>query len=272
MACKGQFWLRYEDVAQDGRVLLEPMCTSLGVVWREELADHPLYPWCRDQGIIPITTRIVVDGTEGPFPVERAVDVEGSWDVTRSENPERLLLNIRTKLYAPIGRTNLPPPDDAGTRAVVGSVLAEHVFTRPFAEPNERRVTDIGDFGRGAARVEWAEPKALWLQIDASTYIDLATIAFGPTHTDSNQHVNSLVYPRLFEEAVLRRLAELGRPTQVLMRGLDVRYRKPSFMGDRLSLALRLFEREGRVAAAGAFFEPGTAPESGRVFLQATFS
>jgi hypothetical protein len=259
-------------VAQDGRVLLEPLCTSLGVVWREELGDHPLYPWCRDQGIIPITTRIVIDGTPGPFSVERPIEVEGSWDVTRSENPVRVLLNIRTKLYAPIGRTNLPPPDDAGRRAEVGSVLAEHVFTRPFAEPQERRVTDLGDFSRSAARVDWAEPKALWVQIDASTYIDLATIAFGPTHTDSNQHVNSLVYPRLFEEAVLRRLADLGRPTQALMRGLDVRYRKPSFIGDRLSLALRLFERDGKIGAAGAFFEPGTEPESGRVFLQATFS
>jgi hypothetical protein len=258
-------------VAQDGRVLLGPLCASLGVVWREELGSHPLYPFCRDQGIIPITTRFVIEGGDGPFAVEQPVDVEGSWDMTRTQNPQRVLLNIRTSLSAPIGRTNLPPPDDAGTRAVVGSVLAEHVFTRPFAEASERRVTELGDYSQTAALVAWPEPKALWEQIDTSTYVDVALIAFGATHTDSNQHVNSLVYPRLFEEAVLRRLEELGQPTQVLMRGLDVRYRKPSFMGDRLCLALRLFERDGKAAAAGAFFEPGMPPESGRVFLLATF-
>jgi hypothetical protein len=171
------------------------------------------------------------------------------------------MLFIRTQLSAPLGRTNLPPPDDAGTRASVGSVLTEYVFTRPFAEPNERRVTDLGESGRDAKVIEWAEPKAL---LDGPLEVDAVPIAFGLTHTDSNQHVNSLVYPRLFEEAVLRRL---GRG-DVLARRLDVRYRKPSFAGDRLSLALNVTERDGAVTASGVFFEPGTEPTAGRVFLQ----
>jgi hypothetical protein len=65
--------------------------------------------------------------------------------------------------------------------------------------------------------------------------------AFGLDHTDSNQHVNSLVYPRLFAEAALRRLAELERPRRLLIRALDIAYRKPSFAGDRVRIHTRLF-------------------------------
>ena len=38
-------------------------------------------------------------------------------------------------------------------------------------------------------------------------------VVFGVVHTDSNHHVNSLVYFRLFEEAALRRFAQLGAAT-----------------------------------------------------------
>ena len=63
---------------------------------------------------------------------------------------------------------------------------------------------------------------------------DETLIVFGLVHTDSNQHVNSLVYMRLFEEAVLRRFAALGLPEPVLARRLEIAYRKPCFAGDRM--------------------------------------
>jgi hypothetical protein len=69
--------------------------------------------------------------------------------------------------------------------------------------------------------------------LDAEYHPDPVVTAFGLDHTDSNQHVNSLVYPRLFAEAALRRLAELERPRRLLIRALDIAYRKPSFAGDR---------------------------------------
>jgi hypothetical protein len=267
MACRGEISLRFEDVTQDGRLRLEPLTASLNVVWRDELSRHPLSPKFREEGIIPITTRFLVESRPGPFAFENPVEVEGNWDVARTVDANgatnRFLMLMRTQLFAPLGRTNLPPPDDAGTRASVGSVLAEHVFTRPFAEPNERRVTDLGEAGRDAKVIDWAEPKAL---LDGPVVVDEVPVVFGLTHTDSNQHVNALTYPRLFEEAVLRRL---GRG-DLLARRLDVRYRKPSFAGDRLSLALNVSERDGRVSASGVFFEPGTEPTAGRVFLHLT--
>jgi hypothetical protein len=274
MAVVGKISLRYEDVAQDGRVLLLPLASSLGVIWREELVKHPLYPWGLAEGIIPILTRLSIEGAPGPFAVENPVEVSGTWDVTQTKDPQRFLLTIHTALHAPLGRTNLPPPDDAGERRPVGTVVAEHVFTRPFAEPSERRVTELGEYGKSAPVVAWPEPKALLTlppgaqALDPELVVDAMPLVLGGMHTDSNQHVNSLVYPRLFEEAVLRRLMHHGRDTALLARWFDVRFRKPSFASDRLSLALQLFTHEEQLGALGVFFEPKTEPSAGRVFLQ----
>ncbi|MBL8956742.1 MAG: hypothetical protein JNK82_38570 [Myxococcaceae bacterium] len=265
--------LRFEDVAMDGRVRLESLTASLGLVWRDELTKHPLYPWAMSEGIIPITTRFVLEAGDGPFAIDAPVEARGTWDIQRSVGvggaTRHFLLTLRTELHAPLGRTNLPPPDDAGTRARVGSVLAEHVFTRPFEEGAKRRVTELGEHGVSAPVVPWAEPQgALELPPDAKPLGPLERAGepcrFGLTHTDSNQHVNSLVYPRLFEDVLLRRL---GRG-DLLARHLDVRFRKPSFAGDVLEVLLQPYEREGRLGAAGVFVEPGAEPKTGRVFLR----
>ena len=65
--------------------------------------------------------------------------------------------------------------------------------------------------------------------------MDPTPLPLGLAHTDANQHVNSLVYPRLFEEAVLRRLATLGKPTALLTRRAEVAFRKPAFAGEVLT-------------------------------------
>lgn len=273
----GKLDFRYEDITQDGRVRLEALMSSLGVVWRERIALHPLYEQCRARGIVPILTRIVVDGGPGPFSVETPADVEGSFEIAHTVDADgaidRLLLNITTEVSAPIGRTNLPPPEDAGRRARVGRVRAEHVFTRPFAPPHDRKVLDPAAVGGDAGpRQPWAEPKAL-LDLPAGARAfegapsrDDVEHVLGPAHTDSNQHVNSLVYPRLFEEATLRRLARLGRDPKVLARAIDVRFRKPSFAGDRIRVVLRAYEREDRVGAVGAFVDAD--PTKPRVFIR----
>ncbi len=96
--------------------------------------------------------------------------------------------------------------------------------------------------------------------------IELNPVCFGAMHTDSNQHVNSLVYPRLFEEIAMR---HLGRP-HALARTVDVRFRKPSFIGDKLNVAITLWEHGGLMHASGTFVEERGDPEHGRVFVQLT--
>ena len=80
-------------------------------------------------------------------------------------------------------------------------------------------------------------------------------ISFGLVHTDSNMHVNSLAYLRMFEEAALRRFAELGRSATWLGRSLDIAYRKPCFAGQTMHVVQQAFEMEGRLGFAATFVD-----------------
>jgi hypothetical protein len=107
--------------------------------------------------------------------------------------------------------------------------------------------------------------------IDSDYVVDPVPLTLGVMHTDSNQHVNSLVYPRLFEEAALRRFALLGRPTQVLARSIDIAYRRPSFAGDTLRIFVRAFEN----GASGYFFgsnDDTSDVKKARAFVQMRFA
>ena len=91
-------------------------------------------------------------------------------------------------------------------------------------------------------------PGARWLDELAA---DPTDYAFTLDQTDSNQHVNSLVYVRLFLDAINRRLLATGRSMRLRSRAVDIAYRKPCFAGDKVRARVRLFEHEGNVGAAG---------------------
>ena len=283
---QGPLSLRYEDVAQDGRLVLEAIPVGLATVWGRLLGSEAVRAALISQGVIPILTRLTLDGGPGPFAMDHPLEVEGGYllahDLGEDGQVARLLLDMDASLWGPKGRTNLPPPDDAGTRALAGRVRAEHVFTRPFAPPGERKVLALDLGGKPfvpAARRTWL-PAATVLEVprgaaplDEAYVEDAARLALGLTHTDSNQHVNSLVYPRFFEEAALRRLAALGRSTALLARELEVAYRRPSFAGEQLRVVVRAFEWEERVVCTGAFFGEGEDSRElsrARVFVRLT--
>jgi hypothetical protein len=263
--------LRYEDVAQDGRMMLEAMPPALGeAVWRSSLARAAAAKLSREQGIVPILSRMIVvrspDGGEAPISVNHSVEAQGLWQLAHTVDErgavDRLILNLWVDLHGTIARTYGPRPERAGERVVVGRVFAEHVFTRLFAEPGARKVVAF-DFP-GMPRVpetrhEWRDPARLLDAPERATALDDALeedatpIVFGLAHTDSNQHVNSLAYPRLFEEAVLRRLAARGRDTRTLSSAYEIAFRKPCFAGDVARVSLRAFADGDGVAAVGAF-------------------
>jgi hypothetical protein len=91
-------------------------------------------------------------------------------------------------------------------------------------------------------RYAWRSPEALMglpegaEPLDVEPTLDPIPVAFGLDHTDGNQHVNSLVYPRVFEELAVRRH---GDP-KLLARALEMRWRKPFFAGERARLALAI--------------------------------
>jgi len=274
--------LRFEDVAQDGRMRADSLPVALGAVWRAMTLPKAVTGSLTRQGILPILTRLVSEAGDGPFPIDRVMTVKGGFELLASRGSdgsvERILLDMDAEISGPKGRTHLPGPDDAGTVARAGTIKAEHVFTKPFAPREDRKVLSLDVDGESfvpdATRV-WRSPASTLdvssdaRAIEADFSIDPTPLAMGISHTDSNQHVNSLVYPRLFEEAVLRRLVAIGKPRDVLSRSFDVAFRRPSFAGDVLRARLRLYERDGGWVATGSFFSEGEDdPTKARVFVQ----
>ena len=271
--------LRFEDLAQDGRMRADAIPVALGAVWRGITLPKPLRRSLASRGILPILTRLVSEAGDGPFAVDRPMSVTGGFQLCTSRASDgavlRLLMDMDAELTGPKGRTHLPPPADAGAVALAGSVKAEHVFTRPFAAPEERKVLSLDIDGESFVPEKtrlWRSPESTLevaseaRAIDADFVVAPAPLAMGLAHTDSNQHVNSLVYARLFEEAVLRRLATMGRSRDTLARAFDIAYRRPSFAGDVLHVRLRLWDYANGLIATGSFFAEGK-DDRARVFV-----
>jgi hypothetical protein len=264
--------IRYEDISQDGEVKLAALPQTLGATaWRKHFTDHPLTRLGREQGILPILSRLVIVGGGGPVSVRKRLQAEGWYQLAHTRDDagevQRLIMNLWAVAHGVRGRTHGPPPEGAGDRIEVGRVFAEHVMTRPFHPPDQRKVRRL-PAGAGVPEVPpevypWrpmavaGRPPEGASLLDAAPRPDAAPIALGLGHTDSNQHVNSLVYPELFEQAALRRFAELGRGTDVLPRYVELGYRKPCFAGQQIRIVLQAFEHQGRLGAAGGFFADG---------------
>jgi hypothetical protein len=236
---------RYEDIAQDGRLVLTAMMPGLGAaVWRTMMSAVPALEAFREQGILPILRRLVILGEAGPLSVHVPVRYQGTFRFAREKGGDRLFLNMWLEARAPRATTFGPPPDRDAEHVLVGRAFAEHVVTRPFAPASERKVTRLDAPGVPAIPddehvFEPAESLVASAPLEAA-----GDLAFGVMHTDSNQHVNSLVYPRVFEERVAGRLDD-DRRKRLLARAVEMRWRKPFFAGERARVALAL---EGDVA------------------------
>jgi len=263
---RGAMHLRYEDVCQDGRLTLYGLPSALGqVVWRRLMADHAVTRLGRSDGVIPILTRLVLRGDEETVSIARPLDATGCFQLAHTVDAagevDRILMNLWVDLHGVAGRTYAPPPPDHGATVQVGAVFAEHVFTRLFAPAGQRKVLSLADPDLPAVppqRWSWRPPEVTVELPDGAEPIDAeptaaADLAFGLCDTDSNQHVNSLVYPRLFEHAALQRFAGHGLSTEVLARYAEIAYRKPCFAGQRVRILLRTYRHGDRLGAAGSF-------------------
>ncbi len=267
----GTMSMRYEDVAQDGRLLLDAIPHGLGDVAWVKLLDSRAMRQSFASGLVPILSRIVLQGFDGPVGVRRSLDCEARMQLSHVVDDrgevERLMLNMWLDVSGPKGRTHGPTPEGAGEPTHLGRCFAEHVFTRPFGPPEARKVrrleiegvpeipADRYVFRNGEELLE-VPPSAV--DHDAELVDDAIAHTFSIGHTDSNQHVNSLVYPRLFEEAALRRVVHHGHSTRSLLaRHVELAYRKPCFAGDRVRVRLRLFGMLGGFGAVGAFVPEG---------------
>ncbi len=252
--------LRFEDVSQEGRLVLQAIPSALGgTLWNPRRTQDPVPAELTAQGMLPILSRFQIVGYDGP--ISALVDIEARWvhRLTRTAT-DRVAHDAWLDLYSPRGRT-YGTVDGAGERLLSGRLYAEQILTRPFAPAGERRVTaaDLGELGDRLPRRPEHRPAQELLELPAGSVAleeahspDTTATAFGLAHTDSNQHVNSLVYFRLFEEAALRRLRQLGRGTKLLGREMEIAYRKPCFAGEAARVLQQAFELDGRVGVSAA--------------------
>ncbi|MBA3454946.1 MAG: hypothetical protein H0T42_17790 [Deltaproteobacteria bacterium] len=255
-----QSHLRYEDCTQDGRLIPIAIPPSLGGLFQNAIMRHAGARNSIKAGIIPILTRQTIGSLDQPIRIDRPIEIRAGFDLAHAkENGEvtRLFMRAWSEVHGIAGR--IGPRQVEGELSRAGTLFSEYTFTRLFAPPDQRRVTRLEVEGYPAvpeASYDAPPPKtaqeapagASWLDELAP---DPAEIVFGLDHTDANQHVNSLVYIRVFLEAVQRRLATAGRPLKVRSQAVDIAYRKPCFAGDRVRSHVRLFEHEGILGAAG---------------------
>ena len=254
-------YLRYEDVTQDGHLIPVAAPSTLAGLWRDVLVNHAGARNALQVGIIPILTRLTINSLEQQIRVDRPIESRTGFALahdTQDGEVARLFMNVWCEIRGVAGRLGRNA-GAGGELAPCGTVFAEHTFTRPLAPPDQRRVTRLGVEGYpdvpdavhaapAPASAMEAPAGATWLDELAP---DPAEYAFTLDQTDSNQHVNSLVYIRLFHDALNRRLAATGRGMRLRSRAVDIAYRKPCFAGDRVRASLRLFESPEGLGAAG---------------------
>jgi hypothetical protein len=107
--------------------------------------------------------------------------------------------------------------------------------------------------------------------LDASFSPDETPWTFGLIHSDLNQHVNSLVYARLFEEAALRRAARHGRNQRLFARRLSLCYRKPCFVGESVVCMVQSYLHGGQFGAVGYIGPQGVAAAQANCSFQLQF-
>lgn len=278
--------LRYEDVMQDGTLQVSVLSAGLGAsVWQHLLVDEASRQM-RESGEIPILSRLLLGAGEGPISVAAPLEIEGSYRLSHGCLPsgevERIYVEMWAEARAPRGHTFGPTPEPGTDMITCGRLYAEHVVTRLFAPKGERKVRRLDhpnlppvpgpQIPIVPARATFALPEgAVALAPETSREIVL-----GIGHSDSNQHVSSLAYLRLAEDAALIALrAHASNAAPLAIESAELAYGKPSFGGEALAIVTRPFELtidgKKRLGVSASFVEAGRAPEEGRTFVRLVF-
>lgn len=272
----GRLRMRYEDIIQDGRINLLGVPPSVAAVWGQLVERTDAYRALSQRGIFAILTRLVARRVQPGGPISLpSLAVAGGYQyahgVDEAGEVARIFMNMWTRLEGPVRCMYGAQPANAGEVIPVAELFVEHTMTRPFGPPEQRKVLSLDGIPHmpdlPPLRHDWERAEALLdlppgvTDADPELIPAVAETVFGLEHTDSNQHVNSLAYPKVFIDEALRRFAARGLPTRVSVRQYDARFRKPCFAGDRMRVHSRAFlEAPGRPGLVAGIFEAGADP------------
>lgn len=254
--------LRYEDICQDGRMMTQALPGAIGSLWQSSL-NSPGMNELVASGVVPILSQLWIEGEDERLHPGQPARCAGTASLGHTRQSDgglhRIVLDLQVDVSATRGSVLGPRRAGDGEEVLAGRVHARYVFTRPFHGPGQRRVTRLQ--AEGFPEVPACEVPSIafeaMLERDAALQeLEAAAPcpphAFSLQHCDSNQHVNSMVYPRLFEEAAQSHLlAEGHKPT--LSRRVALRFRRPFFAGQRARIRLHSFAGARGLFASGDF-------------------
>jgi hypothetical protein len=272
---RARFAIRYDDLTQQGHVKQVTLQLGLGQLCFDKLwSKHPLFE-TRKQGVAAILSRLVLESEPVAVsmgaPLEATGQIEVAHERTIPGHPSpvsALFMNATADIWGLPSRRQAGV--DVATRSYVriGRAFGEHVLTKPFGPPSERKVLRFEVPGQPAL----PEAEHTRIRVDQNARLPEGAIAldkaflpdesrwvFGLVHTDLNQHVNSLVYARMFEEAALRRAARHRQLEGLAARKLSLCYRKPCFAGQSMTCMLQSYQLDGVFGAIG-YVGPAGAP------------
>lgn len=279
---------RYEDCTQDGRLTTLAIPPSLATTWNAREARYPAIRKARAKGLVSLLTRLTVVSFDAPVRVNRPFEVTGGFQLAHdrdaSDAVSRLFMNVWTQIR---GRPHLPreawdtarASGPSGQLVLAGQAFTEHTYTRPFGPPDQRKVTSLAGVEGlpEVPEVRYHQPApssaadapdgASWIDELAADPVDTM---FTLDQTDANQHVNSLIYVRVFLAAMQRRLASGGHPARLRSKAFDIAYRKPCFVGDRIRAHIRMFAHGDHLGGAG-FLAADGEEQRPRCYVRAVY-
>jgi hypothetical protein len=197
---------------------------------------------------------------------------------------ERLLLETRTKLTGSLASArpvSLGFEPALGAETTAGEARVLHVLTRPRNPPGERWVTEVPKeldflelhpFAESFPTIaSLAQAEVGFAEIPGAS-VELTGL-WGLANSDVFQHVHAREYTMAMENGITLCLAEAQLPLDAyLATRARVIFRRPSFIGQRYRLRVRLFRRDADILALGAFHageqEPAESDDRAAVFLR----
>ena len=184
---------------------------TLSGLWAHVMRRHPGHRACLVQGVLPLLTRLTLTALEAPIRVDQPVEARAGFLLAHDRDAAGEVAHLLQHVGGAVRR--LGPPRSAPARAagarrppVRGARRSRARSRRPTSAGCTRleaegypAVPELRYEAPPAATAAEAPAGARWLDDLAP---DPAEAAFTLDQTDANQHVNSLVYIRVFLDAV----------------------------------------------------------------------